>query len=63
MFILKKRFKLNIWLIKWSIGFNFSYVDEMEQYLKEKKPSVIYLNDGVNSDSGLRPEKIDLPFL
>lgn len=35
----------------------------MEQYLKDKNPSVIYLNDGVNSDSGLRPEKIDLAFL
>lgn len=40
-----------------------NYVDEMEEYLKQKNPSLIYLNDGINSDSGSRPEKIDLGFL
>ena len=29
------------------------YTDEMEQYFKDTQPDIIYLNKGVNSDSGL----------
>lgn len=39
------------------------YVDELETYFEEKKPTCIYLNDGVNSDSGLRPNKPEFPFM
>ena len=29
------------------------YSDEMEQYFKESKPEIVYVNLGVNSDSKL----------
>lgn len=31
------------------------YADELQSYLQSYAPSMIYLNDGVNSDSGRRP--------
>lgn len=39
------------------------YVDEIEEYFFKKNPNVVYINDGVNSDSGLRPNKADFAFL
>lgn len=39
------------------------YVDELEEFLTNYGPSCIYLNDGVNSDSGLRPRPLDLEFI
>lgn len=39
------------------------YVDELEDYLKAKQPTAIYLYDGVNTDSKLRPRLPTFPFL
>jgi hypothetical protein len=39
------------------------YVDELEAYFEKKSPSLVYLNEGVNSDSGLSPNKPSFPFL
>ncbi|EGR27625.1 metallopeptidase family m24, putative [Ichthyophthirius multifiliis] len=39
------------------------YVEELNKYLEEKKPSEIHLYDGENSDSGLRPSLPTFDFL
>lgn len=39
------------------------YVDEIEEFIKEYQPDCIYLNDGENTDSGLRPRQLDLECL
>lgn len=31
------------------------YTDELETYFKEYQPNVVYLNKGINTDSGLSP--------
>lgn len=39
------------------------YVDELESYFEKKNPTLTYLNQGKNSDSGLSPNTPDFPFL
>lgn len=37
------------------------YADELETYLQSYQPTTIYLNDGLNSDSGRRPAELTKP--
>jgi len=38
---------------KYSLVDEIMFVDQMEEYLKTQSPEVVYVNKGVNSDSGL----------
>ena len=38
-------------------------MDELETFFQQKNPSVIYINDGVNSDSGIATQKPSQTFL
>ena len=39
------------------------YISDMERYLKDTKPSTIYLYDGVNTDSDLKAAVPTFSFL
>ena len=41
------------WKKKYSLIDNILYVDQIEESLKSLNPDIIFLNQGVNSDSGL----------
>ena len=43
--------------------FEVMYMDDLENWLKETKPSVVYINHGVNSDSGLETTIPDFSFI
>jgi len=39
--------------IRYPLIDDIRYTDEIESYFKERQPKTIYLNNGINSDSGL----------
>lgn len=39
------------------------FADNIEDYFKSYKPQTVFLFNGVNSDSGVRPEQPNFPFL
>ena len=41
------------WKVRYPLIDEIHYTDEMEAYFAERKPATIFLNKGVNSDSGL----------
>ena len=51
------------WRVRYPLIDEIHYTDEIEAYFAERKPETIFLNKGVNSDSGLTTQSVSYTHL